>query len=271
MITIAAGMRTIAPRAHQSRSARTAQGRANSRTAWVLRTEDRIVSHNLLLAASGKPEMRTGPRPFAAADLDDSGPAGEHAVTCELGPQPESVKAGRDFTRIALQHWGLGEVADAAELVVSELVTNALRHGLLSARRMPGEHPIGLRLLRQTPYLMCLVTDPGADIPVRADSGDFAESGRGLHVIESCCLQWGWQALDADRKVVWALLAARELPVPGPRGARRARCSGLSSGRAAPCPAAQAGSRPAWHPGYTCALASPVRRAGRRSRRPWRP
>jgi len=168
------------------------------------------VSHNWLLAASGEHGTLTEPWPFAP-DLEENWPAGEHVVTCELGPWPESVRAGRDFTRITLQHWGLGKVTDAAELVVSELVTNALRHGLLSARRMPGEHPIGLRLLRQTPYLMCLVTDPGADVPVRGDSDDFAESGRGLQVVESCSLRWGWQALDEDRKVVWALLSAREL------------------------------------------------------------
>ncbi len=174
------------------------------------------MSHHWLLATSGSQGTLTEPRPFAA-DLGDSWLAGEHTVTCELGPSPESVRAGRDFTRIALRHWGLAEMTDAAELVVSELVTNALRHGLLSARRMPGEHPIGLRLLRQTPYLMCLVTDPGADVPVRGDSDDFAESGRGLHVVESCSLRWGWQALDEDRKVVWALLSARKLPAYGPR------------------------------------------------------
>jgi anti-sigma regulatory factor (Ser/Thr protein kinase) len=176
------------------------------------------VSHNWLLAASGHRRTFTQPRPFAVADFADSHLADDHAVTCELGSRPESVKAGRDFTRITLQQWGMGDVTDAAELVVSELVTNALRHGLLSARQMLGEHPIRLRLLRQDPYLMCLVTDPGGDVPVRRDSGECTENGRGLHVVESCSLRWGWQALDENRKVVWALLRSRELPAPGPRG-----------------------------------------------------
>jgi anti-sigma regulatory factor (Ser/Thr protein kinase) len=176
------------------------------------------VSHNWLLAASGPQGTLTEARPFAVADFADRCPADEHAVSCELGPRPESVKTGRDFTRITLQQWRMGDVADAAELVVSELVTNALRHGLLSARRMPGEHPIGLRLLRQAQYLMCLVSDPGSDIPVRRDSAEYAEGGRGLVVVESCSLRWGWQPLDEDGKVVWALLRARELPAPAARG-----------------------------------------------------
>ena len=96
---------------------------------------------------------------------------------------------------------------DLAELVVSELVTNALRHGIPSARKLAGEHcVVRLRLLAQAPFVMCMVTDPGADIPVLRDSGPTAESGRGLNVVESCCVRWGWHLLDEGGKVVWALL-----------------------------------------------------------------
>jgi two-component sensor histidine kinase len=113
-------------------------------------------------------------------------------------------------------------LSDVAELVVSELVTNALRHGLLSARWMPGEHPIGLRLLRQDPYLMCMVTDPDTAGPVRIDARSGAEGGRGLQVVEACSVRWGWQLLDARAldgrtgpgrvgKVVWALLRSAKL------------------------------------------------------------
>jgi anti-sigma regulatory factor (Ser/Thr protein kinase) len=175
------------------------------------------VSHHWLPAASGRPGTLTEPRLFEMAGCTDRHPPDEYAVTCRLAPRPESVKAGRDFTRITLQQWGMGDVTDVAELVVSELVTNALRHGLLSARRMPGEHPIGLRLLRQARYVMCLVTDPGGDVPVRRDSGECAEGGRGLQVVESCSVRWGWQPLADEGKLVWALLASGEL-----RFARRA-------------------------------------------------
>jgi hypothetical protein len=133
---------------------------------------------------------------------------------------------------MTLREWRMAGLSDVAELVVSELVTNALRHGLLSARWMQGEHPIRLRLLRQDRYLMCMVTDPDTAGPVRIDAHSGAESGRGLQVVEACSMRWGWQpldgraldGLDADGgvgraeggpgragKVVWALLQAPEL------------------------------------------------------------
>ena len=127
-------------------------------------------------------------------------------ATCAFRPRPESVRAGREFTRSTLREWGMAALADLAELVVSELVTNALRHGIPSARKITQECPIRLRLLAQMPFVMCMVTDPGAEIPVLRDPGPAAESGRGLNVVESCCVRWGWHLLDEGGKVVWALL-----------------------------------------------------------------
>jgi anti-sigma regulatory factor (Ser/Thr protein kinase) len=127
-------------------------------------------------------------------------------VTCALRPLPESVRIGRDFTRATLLKWGMSAQIDLAELVISELLTNALRHGVPSARQLSDDCPIRLKLLDQTPYLMCLVTDPGIAVPVLRESGLFTESGRGLKVVESCCVRWGWHSVDGGGKVVWALL-----------------------------------------------------------------
>ena len=80
----------------------------------------------------------------------------------------------------------------AAELVVSELVTNALRHGLPSAGSLAIEHCVRLRLLAQSPFVMCMVADPGRGIPMLRESGPASESGRGLTVVEACCERWGW-------------------------------------------------------------------------------
>jgi anti-sigma regulatory factor (Ser/Thr protein kinase) len=127
-------------------------------------------------------------------------------AACALGPALASVGAGRSFTRTALRRWGLAGVCDQAELVVSELVTNAIQHGLRSARQTIGDYPVGLRLLAQAPFVTCMVTDPGRQLPIRDQSDPMGESGRGLHVVESCSLRWGWQPLEAGGKVVWALL-----------------------------------------------------------------
>jgi len=158
-----------------------------------------------------RPSQQPGtgePGPWVAARPLAGGMAGpsSQAATCLLGPRPESVKTGRDFTRTTLADWHLPRFTDLAELVVSELVTNALRHGVPSARLTAGDHCIRLRLLAQSPFVMCMVTDPGTDVPVLRDPGPAAESGRGLNVVESCCVRWGWQPLGEGGKTVWALL-----------------------------------------------------------------
>jgi anti-sigma regulatory factor (Ser/Thr protein kinase) len=184
-----------------------------------------LPSPNLPSHASPPPFVAPFTRPLALADVASGIQAGPTAATCDLPARPESAKAARDFTRRTLREWQMARLSDVAELVVSEIVTNALRHGMLSARWMPGEHPIRLRLLRQDPYLMCMVTDPDSAGPVRIDTHASAESGRGLQVVESCSVRWGWQPLGAGAderapgdaggedgpggrggKVVWALL-----------------------------------------------------------------
>ena len=133
-------------------------------------------------------------------------PLPQPTATCLLGPRPESVRTSRNFTRDTLVEWDMPALADAAELVVSELVTNALRHGIPSACQLVSDRCVRLRLLAQAPFVMCMVTDPGADIPVLRESGPTSESGRGLNVVECCSVRWGWHLLDDGGKVVWALL-----------------------------------------------------------------
>jgi anti-sigma regulatory factor (Ser/Thr protein kinase) len=127
----------------------------------------------------------------------------QHSAAQALTADPRSAKIARDFTWGTLHGWGMLALASDAMLVVSELVTNALRYGAASDR---GQRAIWLRLLAQPPYLMCLVTDASLDIPVRKPAGARDATGRGLQVIESCCSRWGWHLLDQGGKVVWALL-----------------------------------------------------------------
>jgi anti-sigma regulatory factor (Ser/Thr protein kinase) len=176
------------------------------RAASPVTTEVMSVSHDWLLAPSGPAATSPLSPPRAPVSAVDGPAPAQPSATCVLTSLPESVKIGRDFARATLGHWGMATLTDLAELVISELLTNALRHGIPSARQLADDCPIRLKLLGQTPYLMCMVTDPGAEIPVLRESGPFAESGRGLNVVESCCVRWGWHLLDGGGKVVWALM-----------------------------------------------------------------
>ncbi|WP_077798289.1 SpoIIE family protein phosphatase [Streptomyces sp. JHA26] len=133
------------------------------------------------------------------------GPGGD-AYACALEPDGTAAGQARTAVREQLEKWGLEDLVDTTELVVSELVGNALRYG-----NAPGE----LRLLRHE-RLSVEVSDSGPDLPQiqHADVSD--ESGRGLQLINMLCRRWG-SCRTADGKVVWA---EQDLPAragaPGP-------------------------------------------------------
>ncbi|MGX1132207.1 anti-sigma regulatory factor (Ser/Thr protein kinase) [Streptomyces glaucescens] len=131
------------------------------------------------------------------------------AASCALPARYEAVGDARRFTRGTLDQWGLGERFDDVCLVVSELVTNALRHALPDTARASDQDPqVRLHLMRWTERLVCAVRDPSNDSPVAREADDFsAESGRGLFLVDSFCDSWGWHPLAGtlSGKVVWAL------------------------------------------------------------------
>src|SRR5690606_2133092 len=116
----------------------------------------------------------------------------------------------RHFTRKTLEQWDLNDRFDDVCLVVSELVTNALRHALPSgAKRLtPQEPPVRLHLLRRSERPVCAVSDHSGASTVSPDYDDCsAESGRGLFLVESFSDGWGWHPMAGalSGKVVWAL------------------------------------------------------------------
>jgi hypothetical protein len=126
-------------------------------------------------------------------------------------PANRSVATARAFTLRTLERWGVVARGADAAAVVTELLTNALRHAVPASTDDSSTvptWPIRLGLADPGPYVICAVADPSTDLPAprRADWQD--EAGRGLLVVASLSDRWGYCAAPADLgKVVWAAFA----------------------------------------------------------------
>lgn len=129
-------------------------------------------------------------------------PVGDQPLVAakELPTEVESPGIARHVTKATLDEWSLGEFYEDAAVVVSELVTNAIRYGL----SRDAEEALRLVLVRYQCQLVCMVTDPADDAPKMQEPDYVAETGRGLHIIEAMSRAWGWTPLLGGGKAVWA-------------------------------------------------------------------
>ncbi|MFE9684268.1 ATP-binding protein [Streptomyces sp. NPDC006285] len=153
--------------------------------------------------------------------------------------EPEEVSGLRRALRSHLELWQLSEVTDAAQLCVSELVSNVITHV------GPGT-PAKLAVSMNGAYLRIEVHDPDTRaLPTLLDAGSEAEAGRGVAIIDAVADRWGVQ-LIADKKVTWCELATG-LPYPqgqteGTRLARAEAMLGLYGTASLPRATASEGS-----------------------------
>ena len=167
------------------------------------RLEDLAGSRWLMLAAE-MAGLMSGPRP--SPDPAATGWARvPRTTTRALGAEPGSVHAARDFTIATLRRWGTAERSQDIAVVVSELLTNALRHALPRAGDTRPRRPIRLGLLQPGPCVLCAVADPSKAAPSLRVPGSLAETGRGLPIICALSDQWGYTTLSDTGKVVWAV------------------------------------------------------------------
>ncbi|MER8235891.1 SpoIIE family protein phosphatase [Streptomyces sp. NPDC094049] len=117
---------------------------------------------------------------------------GEAVGDWQLPREPRSVGRARELARAQLGAWGLEGLVDTVELLVSELVTNALRYG---------EGEIRLRMLRDR-TLVCEVWDAGLVQPRRRRAKDTDEGGRGLQLVGLLSSSWGARRTPRG-KTVW--------------------------------------------------------------------
>jgi anti-sigma regulatory factor (Ser/Thr protein kinase) len=143
-------------------------------------------------------------------------------------PDARSVRAARDFTIATMHRWGAAERGDDIAMVVSELLTNALRHALPEVGQAPRLGSIRLGFLQPGCSVICAVADPSPQPPAPRDPDVLCEGGRGLHVISALADTWGCTPPSHAGKVVWALFSLKHLTAHrrGPDGPVRLLGSG---------------------------------------------
>ncbi|KOV56215.1 SpoIIE family protein phosphatase [Streptomyces sp. MMG1121] len=115
------------------------------------------------------------------------------AVSWDVPTDPAAVGDLRARATRQVREWGLDELALTTELVVSELVTNAIRYAA---------PPIRLRLLRDA-HLTCEVSDSSSTAPRLRHARSTDEGGRGLFLVAQLALRWGARYTDQG-KIIWA-------------------------------------------------------------------
>jgi anti-sigma regulatory factor (Ser/Thr protein kinase) len=145
--------------------------------------------------------MAVGPRGCGIADGRGTLAHPElQEVHVILPATPRAAGLARQATRRALGVWSLAYLQDHADLVVSELVGNAVRHGSGHCAE------ITLRLKATNDCLRVEVHDADPAIPVPRTPASLDESGRGFVVVEALTDKWGIQETEMG-KAVWAELA----------------------------------------------------------------
>jgi anti-sigma regulatory factor (Ser/Thr protein kinase) len=129
-------------------------------------------------------------------------------AVCIPGVSAGSVRTARNFTIATLHRWGAAAGGHDIATVVSELLTNALRHALAGSGESRGRWSIRLGLLQLRPRLLCAVADPSTAAPVLRQPSAIGETGRGLHIVCALSDRWGYTTSDAG-KVVWAAFTAQ--------------------------------------------------------------
>jgi anti-sigma regulatory factor (Ser/Thr protein kinase) len=128
--------------------------------------------------------------------------ASPRLIAIALPGIPESVPVARLRVRAALGLHGLGEYADDAEMITSELVTNAVQHACAN-----GTQTIGIILTHAgSPATVTIaVSDSSPHGPLRRDTATSGQQGRGLQIVEALSARWGWRREDGG-KAVFAVL-----------------------------------------------------------------
>jgi anti-sigma regulatory factor (Ser/Thr protein kinase) len=144
-----------------------------------------------------------------------SGPGGASALPLkthlELAALPSAVSCARGHVRMVAREWGLADLASTAELLASELVTNAVQASerLRIRADVPAVHVVRLWLVSDQISMVIHVWDASEEMPVRCQATPDEERGRGLLLVDSLGKEWGAYRKPVG-KVVWVMITSAD-------------------------------------------------------------
>ncbi|MFD0271097.1 ATP-binding protein [Streptomyces sp. NPDC127106] len=126
-------------------------------------------------------------------------PTGPQRYSDGYSPRDTAPARARHDVALCLRTWGLDALVDDAQVIVSELVTNAAKH--TKTRR------IGVSVTRHPDHVRIVVTDTSRTLPTPAVATSDAEAGRGLQLVDRLTTRWGSKRFRTGKQV-WAELPA---------------------------------------------------------------
>jgi anti-sigma regulatory factor (Ser/Thr protein kinase) len=132
-----------------------------------------------------------------SAVVDTSPACPTVAVSHQFSQSSRAPREARQFVADALRRWGLDDLVDECQLVVSELATNAIRHAVSD---------FSISLSRVGSAAVHIAVGDGSEVPPAPRTPDANRpGGRGMHLIEAFSQRWG-HSTSADGKLVWAVV-----------------------------------------------------------------
>ncbi|HKE64577.1 MAG TPA: ATP-binding protein [Micromonosporaceae bacterium] len=139
-----------------------------------------------------------------AVEATAKGPAPPHRVHVHLPMSPTSPAVARALAKYACESWDVRDIADSAQIVASELVSNAVVHARTD---------LDVTFILRANYLVIQVRDRGKQSLPRPTHGQYtpgADHGRGLALVARLTSSWG-HSVGPHGKTVWATIRARPL------------------------------------------------------------
>ncbi|MFD5513755.1 ATP-binding protein [Streptomyces sp. NPDC127051] len=142
----------------------------------------------------------------ALAEGVEAAPTGPQRYSDGYSPRDTAPSRARRDVTLCLRTWGLDALVDDAQLIVSELVANAVQH--TDTRR------IGVSVTRHPDHVRIVVTDTSRTLPAPATLApdDEAEAGRGLQLVDQLTTRWGSKRFRTGKQVWAELTTTKAMP-----------------------------------------------------------